>query len=84
MVGIVLGILAALVAGAVLAFVVMKHLRKKKKGKLLSVVWTLIRLVCATARECGWEFEMNFTSLSTRTSLVLQRMYRCSSSRVDD
>ncbi|KAK5913025.1 hypothetical protein CesoFtcFv8_002847 [Champsocephalus esox] len=31
MVGIVLGILAALVAGAVLAFVVMKHLRKKKK-----------------------------------------------------
>uniref|UniRef100_A0A3B4GCW9 Macrophage stimulating 1 receptor n=1 Tax=Pundamilia nyererei TaxID=303518 RepID=A0A3B4GCW9_9CICH len=32
MVGIVLGILAALVAGAVLAFVVMKHLRKKKKG----------------------------------------------------
>lgn len=35
MVGIVLGILAALVAGAVLAFVVMKHLRKKKKGELL-------------------------------------------------
>lgn len=34
MVGIVLGILAALVAGAVLAFVVMKHLRKKKKGEL--------------------------------------------------
>lgn len=33
MVGIVLGILAALVAGAVLAFVVMKHLRKKKKGR---------------------------------------------------
>lgn len=32
MVGIVLGILAALVAGAVLAFAVMKHLRKKKKG----------------------------------------------------
>ena len=35
MVGIVLGILAALVAGAVLAFVFMKHLRKKKKGRLL-------------------------------------------------
>lgn len=32
-VGIVLGILVALVAGAVLAFVVMKHLRKKKKGE---------------------------------------------------
>lgn len=41
MVGIVLGILAALVAGAVLAFVVMKHLRKKKKGELCSVTWTL-------------------------------------------
>ena len=40
MVGIVLGILAALVAGAVLAFVVMKHLRKKKKGGLISVTWT--------------------------------------------
>ncbi|XP_030633319.1 macrophage-stimulating protein receptor [Chanos chanos] len=34
MVGIVLGILGALVAGAVLAFVVMKHLRKKKKASL--------------------------------------------------
>ncbi|XP_070965264.1 macrophage-stimulating protein receptor-like [Oncorhynchus clarkii lewisi] len=32
MVGIVLGILGALVAGAVLAFVVMKHLRKQKKA----------------------------------------------------
>ncbi|XP_041944494.1 macrophage-stimulating protein receptor [Alosa sapidissima] len=32
MVGIGLGIVAALVAGAVLAFAVMKHLRKKKKG----------------------------------------------------
>ncbi|XP_051932720.1 macrophage-stimulating protein receptor isoform X2 [Hippocampus zosterae] len=32
MVGIVLGILAALVAGAALAFAVMKHLRKKKKA----------------------------------------------------
>ncbi|KAL0978630.1 hypothetical protein UPYG_G00173080, partial [Umbra pygmaea] len=32
MVGIVLGILVALVVGAVLAFVVMKHLRKKKKA----------------------------------------------------
>ncbi|KAM6980806.1 macrophage-stimulating protein receptor-like [Aplochiton taeniatus] len=31
MAGVVLGILGALVAGAVLAFVVMKHLRKKKK-----------------------------------------------------
>lgn len=45
MVGIVLGILVALVAGAVLAFVVMKHLRKKKKGErpptLNSVLWTL-------------------------------------------
>ncbi|XP_038152026.1 macrophage-stimulating protein receptor isoform X1 [Cyprinodon tularosa] len=35
MVGIVLGILAALVAGAVLAFVVMKHLRKKKKATMI-------------------------------------------------
>lgn len=35
MVGIVLGILAALVAGAVLAFAVMKHLRKKKKALML-------------------------------------------------
>lgn len=43
MVGIVLGILAALVAGAVLAFVVMKHLRKKKKGELRSVTLALIR-----------------------------------------
>lgn len=32
-VGIVLGILGALVAGAVLAYVTMKHLRKKKEGK---------------------------------------------------
>uniref|UniRef100_A0A3Q3BEF5 Macrophage-stimulating protein receptor n=1 Tax=Kryptolebias marmoratus TaxID=37003 RepID=A0A3Q3BEF5_KRYMA len=38
MVGIVLGILAALVAGAVLAFVVMKHLRKKKKTPLVGQV----------------------------------------------
>ncbi|KAK2862548.1 hypothetical protein Q5P01_002081 [Channa striata] len=35
MMGIVLGILAALVAGAVLAFVVMKHLRKKKKASMV-------------------------------------------------
>lgn len=35
MVGIVLGILAALVAGAVLAFAVMKHLRKKKKALMV-------------------------------------------------
>lgn len=41
MMGIALGILAALIAGAVLAFVVMKHLRKKKKGGLLSVMLTL-------------------------------------------
>lgn len=41
MVGIVLGILAALVLGAVLAFLVMKHLRKKKKGGRLSSVRTL-------------------------------------------
>lgn len=32
-VGIVLGILGALVAGAVLAYVTMKHLRKQKKGE---------------------------------------------------
>lgn len=38
MVGIVLGILTALVAGAVLAFVVMKHLRKKKKGELYGLL----------------------------------------------
>lgn len=69
MVGIVLGILAALVAGAVLAFLVMKHLRKKKKGGPLSSVWTLVgsgRFVI-----CG--------SLSTGTSLWLLRMYKCSS-----
>lgn len=41
MVGIVLGILAALVAGAVLAFVVMKHLRKKKKGELRGLLDSL-------------------------------------------
>ncbi|XP_049589444.1 macrophage-stimulating protein receptor isoform X1 [Syngnathus scovelli] len=35
MVGIVLGILAALVAGAALAFAVMKHLRKKKKASMV-------------------------------------------------
>ncbi|CAF96889.1 unnamed protein product, partial [Tetraodon nigroviridis] len=35
MVGIVLGILTALVAGAVLAFLVMKHLRKKKKALMI-------------------------------------------------
>ncbi|KAJ7983813.1 hypothetical protein DPEC_G00371090 [Dallia pectoralis] len=37
MVGIVLGILGALVAGAVLAFVVMKHLRKKKKASQVEI-----------------------------------------------
>lgn len=36
MVGIVLGILAALVTGAVLAFIVLKHLRKQKKGEHIS------------------------------------------------
>lgn len=51
MVGIVLGILAALVAGAVLAFVVMKHLRKKKKGGLLYVTWTLVK------------FDMNYKTI---------------------
>nr|XP_015815471.2 macrophage-stimulating protein receptor [Nothobranchius furzeri] len=45
MVGIVLGILAALVAGAVLAFAVMKHLRKKKKTSTLET-----RLVHSCAR----------------------------------
>lgn len=72
MVGIVLGILAALVAGAVLAFLVMKHLRKKKKGGPPSSVWTLAgpgRFVI-----CG--------SLSTRTSLSLLRMYKCSSAEL--
>lgn len=59
MVGIVLGILAALVAGAVLAFVVMKHLRKKKKGGLLSVRWTLVRPVCATGTCYGGNIGMN-------------------------
>ncbi|XP_040926804.2 macrophage-stimulating protein receptor [Betta splendens] len=34
-VGIILGILAALVAGAVLAFTIMKHLRKKKKASMI-------------------------------------------------
>lgn len=81
MVGIVLGILAALVAGAVLAFVVMKHLRKKKKGGLLTVMWTLTRPVYTTATGCGWEFGI---SLSTRTSLVLHRIHKCSSPWVDD
>lgn len=72
MVGIVLGILAALVAGAVLAFLVMKHLRKKKKGGLLSSVWTLAGLGRVRFVICG--------SLSTRTSLLLLlRMYKCSS-----
>uniref|UniRef100_A0A8C7RBR5 receptor protein-tyrosine kinase n=1 Tax=Oncorhynchus mykiss TaxID=8022 RepID=A0A8C7RBR5_ONCMY len=42
MVGIVLGILGALVAGAVLAFVVMKHLRKQKKGTLLTLPLTTL------------------------------------------
>lgn len=73
MAGIVLGILAALVAGAVLAFVVMKHLRKKKKGGHLSVMWTLIgTCLYNCCRQCG--FGMNDTSLSTRTSLMLHRM----------
>lgn len=74
MVGIVLGILAALVAGAVLAFLVMKHLRKKKKGGLLSSVWTLAGLGRVRFVIRG--------SLSTRTSLLLLlllRMYKFSS-----
>lgn len=71
MVGIVLGILAALVAGAVLAFVVMKHLRKKKKGEHLSFVWTLIRSVYTTAPKCVRDFEMTPTNLSTRSCNVL-------------
>lgn len=71
MVGIVLGILAALVAGAVLAFLVMKHLRKKKKGGLLSSVWTLAGLGRVRFVICG--------SLSTRTSLLFLRMYKFSS-----
>lgn len=36
-VGIVLGIIAALVAGAGLALIVMIHLRKKKRGETLAV-----------------------------------------------
>lgn len=70
MVGIVLGILAALVAGAVLAFLVMKHLRKKKKGGLRSPSWTLVG--------CGSGRFVISGSLSTRTSLLLLRMYKCS------
>lgn len=58
MVGIVLGILAALVAGAVLAFLVMKHLRKKKKGGRLSSVWTLAGLgereICDLWKSFNW------------------------------
>lgn len=74
MVGIVLGILAALVAGAVLAFLVMKHLRKKKKGGLLCSVWTLAGL-----GRVGFVIS---AGLSTRTSLLLLlllRMYKFSS-----
>lgn len=63
MVGIVLGILAALVAGAVLAFVVMKHLRKKKKGGLLYVTWTLVRPVYTTFTGCGCKFDMNYKTI---------------------
>lgn len=61
-VGIVLGILGALVAGAVLAFLVMKHLRKKKKGGPPSSAWTLAALGRVRFVICG--------SLSTRTSLL--------------
>lgn len=70
MVGIVLGILAALVAGAVLAFVVMKHLRKKKKGELLlsSCSWTLSRSTC-----------LLLCTLSTGTSLLSLRLRQTSS-----
>lgn len=37
LVGIVLGILAALVVGAALAFLVMTHLRKRKKGEAIEL-----------------------------------------------
>lgn len=39
-VGIVLGILAALAVGAALAFAVMSHLRKRKKGEAIYLVTT--------------------------------------------
>lgn len=39
-IGIVLGILAALALGAALAFAVMTHLRKKKKGEAKYLVIT--------------------------------------------
>jgi len=56
MVGIVLGILAALVAGAVLAFVAMKHLRKKKKGGCSPFGGPWSDLLVQTGFSCGWEF----------------------------
>uniref|UniRef100_A0A8C2KPF4 receptor protein-tyrosine kinase n=1 Tax=Cyprinus carpio TaxID=7962 RepID=A0A8C2KPF4_CYPCA len=56
MVGVVLGILAALVTGAVMAFIVLKHLRKQKKGEytletlpLCSLVFTELPLTTITA-----------------------------------
>lgn len=39
-VGIVLGILAALAVGAALAFAIMTHLRKRKKGEAMYLVTT--------------------------------------------
>ncbi|XP_053724128.1 macrophage-stimulating protein receptor isoform X1 [Synchiropus splendidus] len=56
MVGIILGILAALVAGAVLAFVVMKHLRKKKKASMVET-----RLSRSVARSRTNNVEMSPT-----------------------
>lgn len=37
--GIVLGLFAALAVGAALAFTVMTHLRKKKKGETLLIIF---------------------------------------------
>uniref|UniRef100_A0A3B4GCT7 receptor protein-tyrosine kinase n=1 Tax=Pundamilia nyererei TaxID=303518 RepID=A0A3B4GCT7_9CICH len=73
MVGIVLGILAALVAGAVLAFVVMKHLRKKKKASMVESRLT------HSANRCGTnnvemspvgDYRRGVVSLSPPTPLV--------------
>uniref|UniRef100_I3KWR0 Hepatocyte growth factor receptor n=1 Tax=Oreochromis niloticus TaxID=8128 RepID=I3KWR0_ORENI len=73
MVGIVLGILAALVAGAVLAFVVMKHLRKKKKASMVESHLT------HSANRCGTnnvemspvgDYRRGVVSLSPPTPLV--------------
>lgn len=47
MVGIVLGILAALVTGAVMAFIVLKHLRKQKKGEQKLCHVSLMQIFCS-------------------------------------